>query len=88
LANYRYQSFHHHYDVHFYLSNFYEHLCNVVNLNLTFFCEYFIYLHVTLFKQFSRYLLVAKNHKAKPVIQMPNQLTISNVAYDRNMHVY
>ena len=41
LANYRYQSFHHRYDVKLYLGNFYEYLRNVVdivigNQNLTF----------------------------------------------------
>ena len=47
LANYRYQSFHHCYDVKRYLGNFCEYLRNVVdigNLNLTFVqCVFYIF---------------------------------------------
>jgi len=46
LANYRYQDFHHHYDVKCYLGNFCEHLRNVVdtdNLNLTYFSVFSIF---------------------------------------------
>ena len=47
LANYRYQCFHHRYDVKLYLGNVCEYLRNVVgigNLNLTFVqCVFYIF---------------------------------------------